>query len=1143
MILRTLFVAIAEVRTTIRLVRLWTFAVLFVALSFVGYFLSCSMASYVAPYSLSLGITAPLYLLGDIDPTYFLVVQLGALFLLFDSRHRIARDRIVEVLDAKPVANVEYIAGSIIGTAILLWIIVCTVVLLMQISGLVSKLAGFDFLMPFQFRSVLSLVLLDAPVLILAWCSMTVFLSTVLRSRLVVASIAMFLMLIWLYITLEAPFSVLSLISSSSSEAALVSDIQPQFATWQSIGMRGSFLIGSVALIVASALCSIRSDTDSVLKKVVATTLVSVLCGLLVICTVFGNIHQFNQSLKWRDFHASYQWTKAMDLQSITGNVHIDPLKRLEIELAVLFSTTENTANKLVFTFNPGMKIRALTLGDQQKAFVFQNGLLEIPLPKSLDANTSHVLRIEAQGRPDPRFGYFDSAVNHLTDGNTPVRAVKLFGKDASLYGSRYVALMPGAFWYPVPGPVHGRFAATEAGSDYFNVDLSVTLAPSSWMLVGTGVTNEVNEDQPSYNVISISPVPEIGLFASKFERVSLVVEEATFNLYLHKRHARVTKYFEGVSENLAGHVQDSLKRFADHKLAPTHVELSFVEVPSRLRTIGGGWRMDSVSVLPGVVLLKEFGFPTTQFATALNRIEEQQLGESELKARQANLLIQYFQSGLGTDNPWHNLAELAWSHATSAKGTYAATLDQVMQAAISTLGDHPETFFSVYSTLSISDLTRVSVVQARLGISTTPQSYGHSRLRAQLAEMLYGRRISVWTVAEEASLAKIPSSDGHQRDLEFFLFKTNQIAQGLLGANEEKDLFSWISCVRAKHSNGNYTYGDLAAAAHEHGVVIDPFLTTWLWESSLPGFVGRFVNTRRIADDEFGNNRYQSEIEIRNTEAISGIVAMQFPPDTSRGYDIDEFHTTPAVLIPGNSAKRIRPITTYPLLQSLVRPYLSLNREAFVVTRTAELIEGGEEFLFEESSDWSPSLGGIIVDDLTEGFVVDSQGSHRPFDLKPFGPLSWIQPAGMKVELDNGLPNVETSWHASVPRGRWQRNEWFFAYGLHRNTYVLASMKGRAPPARFVASLPERSDWMLEYHMPFGRQVSVPSELSYLFSVSDGFDSWPVEFHVGTAEQGWNSLGTFDLKGGDVVVDLVGLSEPGTMYADAIRWSRANVP
>ena len=272
----------------------------------------------------------------------------------------------------------------------------------------------------------------------------------------------------------------------------------------------------------------------------------------------------------------------------------------------------------------------------------------------------------------------------------------------------------------------------------------------------------------------------------------------------------------------------------------------------------------------------------------------------------------------------------------------------------------------------------------------------------------------------------------------------------------------------------------------------------------------------------------------------------MQFPPGTSRGYDIDEFHTTPAVLIPGNSAKRIRPITTYPLLQSLVRPYLSLNREAFVVTRTAELIEGGtnaEEFLFEASSDWSPSLGGIIVDDLAEGFVVDSQGSNRPFDLKPFGPLSWIQSEGMKVELDNGLPNVETSWHASVPRGRWQRNEWFFAYGLHRNTYALASMKGRAPPARFVASLPERSDWMLEYHMPFGRQVSVPSELNYLFSVSDGFDSWPVEFPIGTAERGWNSLGTFDLKGGDVVVELVGLSEPGTMYADAIRWSRANVP
>ena len=41
---------------------------------------------------------------------------------------------------------------------------------------------------------------------------------------------------------------------------------------------------------------------------------------------------------------------------------------------------------------------------------------------------------------------------------------------------------------------------------------------------------------------------------------------------------------------------------------------LAIVEVPARLRMVGGGWRMGSLAALPGIVLVGERGLAHSEF-------------------------------------------------------------------------------------------------------------------------------------------------------------------------------------------------------------------------------------------------------------------------------------------------------------------------------------------------------------------------------------------------------------------------------------------------------------------------------------------------------------------------------------------------
>ena len=109
-------------------------------------------------------------------------------------------------------------------------------------------------------------------------------------------------------------------------------------------------------------------------------------------------------------------------------------------------------------------------------------------------------------------------------------------------------------------------------------------------------------------------PLPDIGLFASRFERRALHAADVEFELLLHPRHSRNVALFAEAADALAARVEERFSAAEEASLGYPYESLSLVEVPAQLRTYGGGWKMDTVLSLPGIMLMRESGFPTSRF-------------------------------------------------------------------------------------------------------------------------------------------------------------------------------------------------------------------------------------------------------------------------------------------------------------------------------------------------------------------------------------------------------------------------------------------------------------------------------------------------------------------------------------------------
>ena len=1139
-----LAVAAAEVRAARRLARTWVFIVLGALIAVATYLGYAAVHGFGSGFSASVGAFGPRLLIAGIGWFMLIFMVIGLVLLAFDIRARDQRERMAEVLDTRPVGNVVLIGGRLAGSVLLLWLAVAVIMGLVQLIGVTAKAFDWWFGDTIEPVSLLGFLFVDALPSLVLWGSLVALLAVTIRNRLIVAILALGIFGLYVWSGFVLPYYLVRVLSVFQATVGTASDMLPAFAE-DGIPLQRVFIVVlAAALVVFAAALHPRQDGRGPRTRLAVA---SVLAGLAVAgLALLVDDATSARALRadWAALHEAVEGEARHDVLRLEGDVTIDPGRRLALELDYHLEVASPT-RELLFSFNPGLSVSEVRVDGTPAASTHEAGLLRIELAEPRAGGERVHLELTAAGYPDESFGYLDSDLDlDLVKGEAA--NVLLLGTDVIVFDRRYVALMPGGRWLPMPGTATGRGDPAHYGQDYFEIDLVVGV-PDGWLVAGPGLRRDAGNG--GFRFAPPAPVPEFALLASRFDRRHTEIGGVEFELLLHPGHGTHLGLFADSFDMVKERVGERLADAAAFGFPYPYEGFSLVEVPTRLRVFGGGWRMDAVRAQPGMLMLRETGLPTARFDT-LFRILAQfgQLpeGEGEQGAEAAfvktALLEQFFEGdfsgGKLVDGATRNFLRFQ----TGARGEGAIALDYVIHELAASL-IHRRAVGAYFSPRTFA--SGANLQDTFFQLLTGMFSGEGLRLTMDTSAPTLA---STWSLALGMPLAALdPATDaGHALDV--LAFKAPAIARSMVDGLGRDALGALLAELRRRHAGSNFTIDDFNAVARDTGADLDSLVGDWLGDASLPGFLVSNVDAQRLTDGERGEPRYQVRVHVRNGEPTPGLVRLGVFGEA----DDESRRWSDPVRVGGLASVELGMVVDAPPAEAWLAPYLSLNRRDMRLALgdydTREAVDA-VPFNGSRASDWQPAPEpGIVVDDLDPGFSIVYATPEDEDDYTRQLP-TWL---GGNVDFDQGLPVYNPT--GLPPRGWWRR-EPPGTWGRYRHTIANAFAGDGGASARFTAQLPSAGRWRVDYYVPsvesrehgsdVGGGFRVQIERGVLTGEKGDYDvkivatgvEESIEFDASAAREGWNDLGEFSLPAGEASLLVSNKTTGRAVVADAVRW------
>ncbi len=1109
-------IARAETRLTRRLVRYWLFQALAGVVGVAGILYYGFLHRMFSAVSGTVGLLNPRYLFGFIGIYYLVGFLLGLVFLGYDIRARDERERVVEVLDAMPCSNLELLLGRFLGILIPCWVPVPLISLVMM--G-VSAAMGSS-IEPFSMLTFIVFMTLPAYCFVLG---LVFFLTLVLKHRLL-AGVVLVAILVGLVVVNFAfvPVYMLPLVDITGGFSVPgPSDIIPGIIDGRGLLQRLSYALAGLAFLwLAAAVHPRRDDTARSRNAAVG------LAMLLVAAAIAGGLVRetraaITQQAAWRDAHEARKDDALPDVLRLAGEVRLD--KTLEMNLELRFRAREQPLETALFSLNPGLIVESATDGAGHALEIEQaDGLLSIRLPRRLAPGAEGTLQLVIAGRPNEWFGYLDAVLNPLSlniqEGN-----IFLLGFINWILEPRFAALLPGIRWLPASGTEFHRGDPRQHPTDFYEVDLTVDV-PEDWLVAGPGRRQAVGgaaSGRVRFRFAPGAPVPDVALVGGRFVSRSIEVGGVTLEVLVHPRHEPSLETFADAAGDIGEWLTDRLEEVQEFGLGYPYDGLTLVEVPNVLRGYGGGWRMDTTYSQPAMVLMREAGFPTARFDVPFEDEDGFRDREGGVGRAKRELLERFFENDLSGGNPFLAASRSFFGYQTAAEGSMGLPLDYVFEDLSNRLVTEKQGYFSVHHYGKDLGQTVTSTIQAVFqGASVSGALIDHVTQRNE-----------VWSSVLESSLENLNPWEAPMKALDVLTLKGGAMSRSLFDSLGPRRAGQVLAALRERGAGGSFDPEDVLAAGAEVGEDLEPWLDLWIRQTDLPGFSVGQVRYERLTDSDDGSPRYQLVLTLANGEPTPGLVRVDYR--TAREKGRSKWELGEPLQIAGEAAVEFGLVTSEPLDQLRVSPYLALNRAPFSVALPAldeERSVEAEPFDGVREAQWVViDDGSIVVDDLDAGFSADEPETRQL--LRVGGKTD------AEEETDGGLP-VDVG---GVANNRWTRVPQIDAFGKYRHT-MARIRKGKGDRlAVFKAEIPHAGEWELEYYLtPSGVGRRKRSRGIWKLQVVDPSGRRDVTFDADGGEAGWNSLGTFEIADGSVRVEVSNEVEGKGRYviADAIRWS-----
>ncbi|HKQ60915.1 MAG TPA: hypothetical protein VJS92_06470 [Candidatus Polarisedimenticolaceae bacterium] len=1112
-----LALARAESRLTLRLVRFWVFQVMAFIVGLAGFFYYVWIHRTWSTWSATVALINPRYLVGFIGIYYLVLFLIGLIFLGYDVRARDTRERMVEVLDALPVSNLELVLGRFFGLLLPAWIPVVVIAIVLSLLG---KALGSP-IEPWSMITFTVTMALPAYVFVLG----LVFLGTLLLRHRLLAALVLLGVVVGL-IVLNFGFVKIMMLPlvdlTGGFSVQPPSDLLPAVIDYRGFMQRsGLLLIGLGLLWLSAAVHPRRDDSRRAVRAAIGAGMVlggAGLCASLVLSTR----GLLAQKAVWKAAHTAKRDAPTPDLLALSGDVTIDPGRTLGLKLDLkVRAKNGQPLDTALFSLNPGLVVSGVSAAGQRLEFQAHEGLLEVRLPARLEPGAETTLHLEAAGEPDPFFAYLDAVFEPLTasvrDGN-----VFLLGFEPSIYRSGYIALLPGIRWLPNTGAEIGRDDPLVRPTDFYTIDLNVEL-PAGWLVAGPGRRQPASGAAAGHERFRFAPpgpVPDVALIAGRFVSRSIEIEGLTVEALLHANHVHTLDTLAPAAGQVRDWLAEHLREAKAEGLAYPYDALTLVEVPDRLRGYGGGWRMDSTLQQPALVLTREAGFPTARFDLAFRDPKKFEDKEGGMPRAMRETLERFFETDFSGGNPFLAASRSFFGYQTSGEGAAGMPLDYVWQDLANRLVSEKQGYFSVHHYGQDLNSTIGRIIGAIF--QNDGENLADVMIRAVTS------RPQIWDTVLGVSLAQLDPWKEPKRTVDVLTLKGGAMARSVLdGLGREKSA-QLLATLRREHGGGNYTRADVISAGNSVGEDLGAWMDTWIDQTALPGFALGEVRLDRISDSG-GAPHYQLLLTLRNDEPVPGLVRIDYRAgDKEKG---EEKGSSAPVRVPGHSAVEIGLVTSKPPSSVVVVPYLSLNRESFNVplpTVDEEKLVETVAWTGSREAAWVPYREeAIVVDDLDSGFSVEEKGGRGAAQRAG---------ASSSVETDDGLPVAD---FGRAPY-RWSRRANASAFGKYRHTFALVRSGRGDRRAIFRATLPRSGNWEVEYHVP------PPPRDEAMGSVFQRRGTWNVKVidssgthdaTVAGAHGGWTSVGRFELAGGEVRLEVSDKTDGKVVLADAVRF------
>ena len=1104
-------------------------------------------------------LIAPKYFMPSLLTWYLLLTTVATIYLGCDVRAESIENRVYEVIESRPVKNLEFVFGRLLSIVALTSIPIFFALTLIILYGSIDRTFGLAYGDVPTMWSTIAFVVWDVVPNLAFWGALAMFLSLFLGSRLRGATFTVITFLSWCVLTLGLPLEVfgepvgiptltflmqatpvlpfwlLEALQSFSASAVYPSELAPTFVTGPLVLQRLMMLLLTIALACGGSQFFPRSQDTRRSVKVLGVSCVVFSIALLSF-SVFSALTTAQQREQWLAVHTPQEEFENLDLEHVSGSVVLKPSKYMHLDLTLSLRISKHMQlREGVFAFNPGFDINCLFLnGTQVMNYQFRDGLLRVPW----ETNAETVeLRVIARGKPKESFAYLDTAINLPNLSGKRLRRLRNLGTQSTIFHSDFIALLPGVHWYPTPGVAMGRENLDLHATDFFTFSLEIT-TKRDWLVAAPGHRKRIPAKSPdSYRFQTSVPISSIAVVSARFIRRAITVEGVELELLISPHHEKFLQHLEGIESELHTWLSERLKRARLFGLEYPYERLSIVEVPSNLRIFGGGWQMDSVLGPPGLFLIRESGLLSVRY----EREEYRRWDDREERKRYvlAQLLDRLELSLIG-ENPYVAFSKNFLTNQTKPTEAGAVALQFVLDRMISKLVMENEMYFSIHDLLT-SDLNLV-----RMDLW-----WGK-----EFAEKYFDEP-TVWFSAETNTLSDLKRLSDHELSRKVLWHKGYAIVRTLLDSYESEVLSTIFREILAQNRGGNFSFEDLVTVTAKQHRTIDSVIGDLLLTTKVPGYIASqplvsVIETLDITDE------YLTSFVLYNNEESPGFIRVF--DGASPQYDLkDSGVLTHPIWFEGNQAKKISVRSKQPFQSLRVHPRVSFNRAYLAVypelpnEYTPTLAESDVPPLIEPI-EWRPTVNQqtvVVVDDIDPGFSIVI-GSSRE-QVRPRLPLI-KQPNYQNLAANSQyyLPEQPDDYSAH----EWHRVADSVGFGKYRSTFVRIKNGRGNTSARFEAELPIAGLWQLEFHVfkfdlpeRYVRgwyDITFMTERKYpagdlAITVKNSINQTTTEFGFTDADSGWQLVGEYEIVE-DAVAVLVSdatIENTGTtVYADAIRWT-----